>query len=242
MAPNVAALHRDHAPTMAHHVAAVYDPFVDNSLVTAAQAAVAPFSHPTRLSVRQRKRWLEILTSFDARNTYAVYDGDGNPVFNVREQGSGVGNLLKRLLLNSLRPFRSHVEDLTQNRQILELRRPFRFYFHRLEVSTPDGQPLGALQRRWTWFRRKYTVEDGNGQELATLFGPILRPWTFQIMLPGGEQEVGLIQKKWSGLTKEMFTQADNFWIEFGNVTDPRLRALLFSATVLIDVVHFERG
>ena len=61
-------------------------------------------------------------------------------------------------------------------------------------------------------------------------------------VLPGQAQEVGLIQKKWSGLAKEMFTQADNFWIEFGEVTDPRLRAILFSATVLIDVVHFEQG
>ena len=73
--------------------------------------------------------------------------------------------------------------------------------------------------------------------------GPILRPWTFQIRLPGlGDDEVGLIQKKWSGLAKEMFTEADNFWVEMGGVNDPTLRALLFAATVLIDVVHFERG
>ena len=59
--------------------------------------------------------------------------------------------------------------------------------------------------------------------------------------MPGSNVEVGLIQKKWSGLGKELFTQADNFWIQFENVADPALRALLFSATVLIDVVHFER-
>ncbi|MBK9033067.1 MAG: scramblase [Myxococcales bacterium] len=215
---------------------------MDNSLVPAADAAIAPFVRSNRLSVRQRKRWLEILTSLDARNTYAVYDEAGSPVFNVQEQGRGFGSLLKRLFLTSFRPFRSHVEDVTAGRQILALRRPFRFMFHRLEVSTPDGQLLGALQKRWTWFRRKYTVEGANGEELATLFGPFWRPWTFKILLPGQEHEVGLIQKKWSGLAKEMFTQADNFWVEFGGVADPRLRALLFSATVLIDVVHFERG
>lgn len=220
----------------------MYTAAVDNALVPVTDAAVVPFARPNRLSVRQRKRWLEILTSFDAKNTYAVYDEAGNPVFNVQEQGSGFGNFLKRLFLRSARPFRSSVEDLTTGTQLLSLRRPFRFIFHRLEVSTPDGKLLGALQKRWTWFRRKYTVEGPNGEELATLFGPFFRPWTFKIMLPGQEQEVGLIQKKWSGLAKEMFTQADNFWIEFGQVTDPRLRAILFSATVLIDVVHFEQG
>jgi uncharacterized protein YxjI len=220
----------------------VYTAAVDNALVPVSDAALAPFARPHRLSVRQRKRWLEILTSFDAKNTYAVYDEAGNPVFNVQEQGGGFGNFLKRLFLRSMRPFRSNVEDLTAGTQLLSLRRPFRFIFHRLEVSTPDGKLLGALQKRWTWFRRKYTVEGPGGEELATLFGPFFRPWTFKIMLPGQAQEVGLIQKKWSGLAKEMFTQADNFWIEFGEVTDPRLRAILFSATVLIDVVHFEQG
>jgi len=200
------------------------------------------FSGPQKLSVRQRKRWLEILTSFDARNTYAVYDQDGQPVLNVEEQGKGFGNFLKRVFLGAFRPFTSHVEDLAGQRQLLTLRRPFRFYFHRLEVRDVDGNLLGAIQRRWTWFRRKYTVEGAEGQEVATLFGPLLRPWTFKILLPGdAKQEVGLLQKKWSGLAKELFTEADNFWITLDGVQDAGLRALLFSATVLIDVVHFER-
>ncbi len=214
---------------------------MDTALVKASPAVVAAFARSHRLSVRQRKRWLEILTSFDARNTYAVYDEGGNPVLNVEEQGKGFGNFLKRVFLASYRPFTAHVEDLTHQRQVVTLRRPFRFYFHRLEVRDPDGNLLGAIQRRWTWIRRKYTIEGADGQEVATLFGPFWRPWTFKILLAGDDKhEVGLIQKKWSGLAKEMFTQADNFWIELEKVTDPTLRALLFSATVLIDVVHFE--
>jgi len=212
-----------------------------SALVPVSPSVATVFSRPQRLSVRQRKRWLEILTSFDARNVYVVYDESGNPVLNVQEQGSGFGSLVKRLFLASYRPFTSHVEDLGGQGLVLSLRRPFRFIFHRLEVSDPQGNLIGAIQRRWTWFRRKYIVEGADGQELATLFGPLFRPWTFKILMPGSKQEVGLVQKKWSGLLKEMFTEADNFWVAFENVADPRLRALLFSATVLIDVVHFER-
>jgi uncharacterized protein YxjI len=215
---------------------------METALTKASPTLIAAFESSQRLSVRQRKRWLEILTSFDARNVYAVYDDAGNPVLNVQEQGKGFGALLKRIFLASMRPFTSHVEDLRHQRQVLSLRRPFRFFFHRLEVRDADGALVGAIQRRWTWFRREYTVEGPSGEEVAALFGPFLRPWTFQIRLPqSGEQQVGLIQKKWSGLAKELFTQADNFWVEMGSVTDPSLRALLFSATVLIDVVHFER-
>jgi uncharacterized protein YxjI len=214
---------------------------METSLAPAQAAVVAVFTKPQRLSVRQRKRWMEILTSFDARNSYAVYDQDGNPVLNVEEQGKGFGNFLKRVFLGTFRPFTSHVEDLGRQQTVITLRRPFRFYFHRLEVRDTDGTPIGAIRRRWTWFRRKYTVEGPGGEEVATLFGPFWRPWTFKILMPGSTEEVGLIQKKWSGLAKEMFTQADNFWIEFERVTDPKLRALFFSATVLIDVVHFEK-
>lgn len=213
-----------------------------DALAARSPSVVATFSQSHRLSVRQRKRWLEIILSFDARNVYVVYDEAGNPVINVEEQGRGFGQFLKRVILTSYRPFTSIVEDLSTNGHVLTLRRPFRFFFHRLEVRDTGGTQIGAIQRRWTWLRRKYTVEGPDGREVATLFGPIFRPWTFKILLPDSQREVGLIQKKWSGLLKEMYTEADNFWVQFDDIPDPQLRALLFSATVLIDTVHFERG
>ncbi len=151
------------------------------------------FAKSTRLSVRQRKRWLESLTSFDSRNTYVVFDEMGNPVFNVEEQGRGIGNFFKRVFLGAFRPFTSHVEDLGGGQgHVLTLQRPFRFIFHRLEVRDKDGTLIGAIQRRWTWVRRKYDVEGPNGEVLCTLFGPIFRPWTFEIHMPGSDVEVGV--------------------------------------------------
>jgi len=215
---------------------------MDTSLVQATSNAVAPFVNSQRLSVRQKKRWLEILFAWESKNQYLVFDQNEQPVFEVQEQGKGFGNLMKRLFMGPMRWFTADVESLAQQRSLLSLKKPFRFIFHRLEVRTPDGTSLGAIQKRWTWFRRKYTVEDANGQEVATLFGPFFRPWTFKIRMAGSEEEVGLLQKKWSGLAKEMFSDADNFWIQMENIQNPQLRALLFSATVLIDVVHFERA
>ena len=214
---------------------------MSNALVPTTGSHLTVFAKPARLTVRQRKRWLEILTSFDARNTYVVYDEQGTPVLNVQEQGSGIGNFFKRVFLGAHRPFTAHVEDLVGQGKVLELKRPFRFVFHRLEVFDSEGALIGAIQRKWTWIRRKFVVEGPTGEEIAVLYGPFWRPWTFEIRMPNSEEEVGLVQKKWSGLMKEAFTQADNFWVELGRIEDPNLRALLFSATVLIDVVHFER-
>jgi uncharacterized protein YxjI len=138
------------------------------------------------------------------------------------------------------RPFRAAVVDAGTEEPVLHVHRPFRFIFHRLEVTSPAGEPLGAIQRRWSWLRRIYVIEDARGQVVADLFGPILRPFTFEVRM--GDALRGTIAKRWSGLLKEAFTDADNFGVDLGDLTDPQLKALTFAATVLIDVVHFERG
>ena len=198
------------------------------------------FAKYERLTVRQRKRWFEILLSFELRNAYDVYDQSQMPVLRVREGGSGLGALFKRLFLGPFRPFQAAVLDLGTEAPVLHLRRPFRFIFHRLEVTTPEGEHLGAIQRRWSWLRRIYVIEDAQGQVVADLFGPILRPWTFEVRV--GEEVRGVIRKRWSGLLKETFSDADNFGVELGTLGEPQLKVLTFAATVLIDVVHFERS
>jgi len=161
-------------------------------------------------------------------------------VLRVQEEGKGFLSLLKRLFLGPLRPFQASVVDFSSGQPILHLHRPFRFIFHRLEVRTPTGEKLGAIQRRWSWLRRIYVIEDAYGHVGADLFGPILRPWTFELRV--NQQLCGQIQKRWSGLLKEAFTDADNFGVDLAGVDDPQYKTLAFAATVLIDVVHFERA
>jgi uncharacterized protein YxjI len=208
--------------------------------VVGTQDLTARFGVYQQLTVRQRKRWVEVLLSFEMRNSYEVYDQSQAPVLRVRELGSGFLQFIKRLFLGPLRPFEAAVVEPAGDAPVLRLRRPFRFFFHRLEVTTPNGERVGAIQRRWSWLRRLYVIEDALGQEVANLFGPILRPWTFEVRL--GEEVRGTIRKRWSGLLKEAFTDADNFGVDLTRLPDPQLKALAFAATVLIDVVHFERA
>jgi uncharacterized protein YxjI len=213
----------------------------NRSLAVAGSREVATrFAGYQRLTVRQRKRWLEILLSFELKNAYDVYDQTQAPVLRVQEQGRGFLSFLKRIFLGPLRPFEAHVVDAASGQTLLELRRPFRFIFHRLEVRTPVGEKVGAIQRRWSWLRRIYVIEDATGHVTADLFGPILRPWTFEVRVD--QQVRGMIQKRWSGLLKEAFTDADNFGVELDGLGDANLKALAFAATVLIDVCHFERA
>jgi hypothetical protein len=188
--------------------------------------------------IRQQKEWGEILTGFETRNKYSVMDIYGNPLFEAEEQGGSLSALLSRFLLTALRPFTIDLFS-TDGYGLFTLKRPFRFYFHELGIYKSGGALLGKVQRRFAVVRRIYSVQDRHGKELFELFGPFLHPWTFEIYKDG--RELGKITKKWSGLLKESFTDADNFGITFPKELDVNQKAILLGAVFLIDFVHFEK-
>lgn len=61
-----------------------------------------------------------------------------------------------------MRPFRVLVSDSASGEPLLELHRPFRFIFHRLEVHAAADALIGAVQKRWSWFRRIYSLDGGS--------------------------------------------------------------------------------
>ncbi len=191
------------------------------------------------LIIRQQKEWGEILTGFETKNKYDVMDNLNNPLIEAQEEGGSALTTITRLFLKALRPFTMHLFS-PQGAGLFKLTRPFRFYFHELDVCKSNGAPLGKIKRRFAILRRIYSVFDRNGNEIFELFGPLLHPWTFQIKKGG--QELGKITKKWSGLAKESFTDADNFGITFPKSIDLSQKAVLLGAVFLIDFVHFENS
>jgi hypothetical protein len=186
------------------------------------------------LVIRQQKEWGEILTGFETKNRYIVSDEAGSNLYVAAEDA---GSPIIRWFLKALRPFMIAV--LTEaGQEVLRVVRPFRFYFHRAEITGSQGQPLGVIERRFSLLRRVYSVQDRSGTEIFQLFGPILHPWTFQILKDG--VECGKITKKWSGLMKEGMTDADNFGVQYPVDWDVPWKALFLGAVFLIDFVHFE--
>jgi hypothetical protein len=186
--------------------------------------------------VSQIMEWGEILTGFETKNKYAVLDRSGNELYIAVEEG---GSTIMRWFLRALRPFEMNIRTYDYQ-LVLRVVRPFRFYFHQLNIFDSQGVLLGTIQRQFSLLRRIYSVLDSSGRELFQLFGPILHPWTFEIKR--GVSRHGTITKKWSGLLKEAFTDADNFGVSFPVEWDKNIKALFLGAVFLIDFVHFENS
>jgi uncharacterized protein YxjI len=186
------------------------------------------------LAVGQKKEWGEILTGFEGRNRYVIMDEDGRELFYAVEESRSV---VARIFLKAYRPFAIDIIDAAGD-LLIRVERPFRFYFHRADVVDASGKILGSFERQFSIFQRLYSVISTRGTEVFNLLAPFLHPWTFKINEKG--RDVGTIQKKWAGLLKEGFTDADTFGVSFPQDWDVQMKALALGGVFLVDFVHFE--
>lgn len=189
------------------------------------------------LVIRQRKEMMEVFTNFETKNRYEISLPGGSTIMYAQEQGEGTMDFLRRSFLNTARPFHIELSD-DRGQDVMHVHRPWRWFFSRIDVLDGNNVPLGSVERRFSIFSKLFSVYDPSGAEIAVLHGPVLRPWTFRVLVAG--QEVGQITKEWSGLLREAFTDADTFGVKYGPGMNPQLRALALAATFLIDFLYFE--
>ncbi len=180
---------------------------------------------------------LEIFTNFETKNRYLVQLPGGQTAFYAAEVGHGAGALLTRTFLKNARPFTMNLLDAT-GQPCLVLRRPWTWFFSELHVTDARGNLIGRIEQRFKFFGRLFDVVDAQGHAVAQIQGPVFRPWTFKVVVGG--QEVGQISKKWGGLGREMFTDADTFGVQFSPAMPQDHRALVLAATFLVDFLYFE--
>ena len=194
----------------------------------------------SQLSLKQRKEWVEILVDFETRNQYAVRGSRGEEVGTLAEQGGGFGRVLTRWFLRSHRPFDAALCDRT-GAVVLRLSRSFFFLFSDLDVSDAQAVKIGSVHRRFGILYRKYDLRDALGRTFARVRGPVWRIWTFFVKAEDGREAT--IGKRWGGVLREVFADADTFGIDFSLASwAPEERAVIFCAAVSIDFDFFENN
>jgi hypothetical protein len=206
-----------------------------------------PSLQSTPVVLIRQKRELAELFGFETRNKYSIEQEDGQIIAFAAEQQKGILGLFLRQILGHWRRF--HFTIFGSDRTpVLTARHPFRFFFQRMELFTghtsESGTQLGAIQQRFGILNRKMDLLDARGEALFHLRSPLWRIWTFTVYQAGrtDPQECAVIRKKWGGLLKEAFLDADSFRIEY---KDPGLtqehRLLLIAAGLFLDLQYFEK-
>ncbi|MCA8833380.1 phospholipid scramblase-related protein [Hymenobacter pini] len=129
----------------------------------------------------------------------------------------------------------------------------------------PEAAPLIRIERGWTFWRSKVNIIDANDQRIGYFKSKLLsfnggfyvfntqdeqiaevkgswKSWDFKFVAASG-QEIGMVTKKWAGLGRELFTNADNYLISINDMGEQQAasNALLLAAGLAIDTVFHEQ-
>ena len=204
--------------------------------IARAGAGLAALDNVSCLLVKQHVEMFEAMTGWETANQYTVLDEQGNPIYNVQEESGGC----MRQCCKSNRSFVLHVLD-TNNEPVLRFERPYRFYWHEMLIrDAVTGNIIGTVSKGFAFFSRLFHIRNAVGQHLFDLTSPMFSPWTFYITEHDTQAQLGTVKKKWSGLAQEIFTDADNFGVEFPARLPRESKSLLLASCLLVDYMYFE--
>ncbi|XP_070539282.1 phospholipid scramblase 2-like [Ptychodera flava] len=202
-----------------------------------------------QLLVHQQVELLEAFTGFETNNKYGIKNSMGQRIYFAAEDT----DCCTRQCCGSARPFEMKILDNSQ-REVIHLSRPLRcsscWYpccLQELEVQSPPGTVVGYVKQAWSIILPKFYIQNANRETQLMIEGPFCT-WNicgdveFQVLSNDGATQVGKISKQWSGLAKEMFTDADNFGITFPMDLDVNIKAVMLGACFLIDFMFFEKS
>lgn len=197
----------------------------------------------TSFHVKQNVELLEAIIGFETENRYTVKDQAGNKIFLVSEQT----NCCSRQCFGKQRPFVLNVRD-TNGVEVLTFERELDcgccfglFCPGLVKASRPNGQAIGFVQEEHSFLHPKYAIKDAQGNVrlgikgpfCPTSFGSCQPDVVFQLRSPD-KVVLGSISKHWSGLLRELFTDADYFSISFPMELDPSLKAACLAGLFMI--------
>ena len=193
-----------------------------------------------QLFIMQKVELVEAFTGFETKNKYRVFNSLGQQILFAKEDT----DCCTRQCCGASRPFDLTITDI-QGQEVIHLYRPLRCCLEELEVSSPPGTVIGKVDQKWS-FCPKFVIKDQLGEPVLRIEGP----WCtdsdccgdveFRVVDVQTGEQVGLVTKQWSGMAKEVFTDADNFGISFPLDLDVKVKATLLGALFLIDYMYYE--
>ncbi|KAJ6669370.1 hypothetical protein lerEdw1_008179 [Lerista edwardsae] len=200
-----------------------------------------------KLIIHQQIEVLELIFGFETNNKYEIKNALWQRVYFATE----VNDCLTLNCCGTIRPFTIKIYD-NMGQQVIELMRPLRCdgcccpcCLQELEVYAPPGIPVGFVKQIWHPCLPKFVVQNEARQDVLLINGPCVvcsccGDVNFDVLSLDEQHVVGRIAKHWSGFVKELFTDVDNFGVQFPMDLDVKMKAVMLGACFLIDFMYFE--
>ncbi|XP_055486394.1 phospholipid scramblase 2-like [Leucoraja erinacea] len=199
--------------------------------------------------IHQKVEVIEALVKFETQNKYVIKNSLGQKIYRAKEKS----DCCTRNCCGSLRYFHMKLLD-NSDREVIHLVRPlkcvscwFPCCLQELEVQSPPGTTIGYVTQTWHPFLPKFSIQNVERTTVLMIVGPCFAcnccgDVAFEVKPPNESRSIGRISKQWSGVLKEVLTDADNFGVQFPMNLDVKMKATLLGACFLIDYIFFERG
>ncbi|XP_031567695.1 phospholipid scramblase 1-like [Actinia tenebrosa] len=220
-----------------------------------------------QILVHQQVELLEAFTGFETNNKYKVKNNMGQQIYFAEEdtdcctrQCCGPERPFEMKILDN-----AQREVIHLSRPLRCSSCCFPCCLQEIEVQGPPGNVLGYCVQLWSICIPKFAIQNANRETVLKIEGPLCQcslcgdvefqevdrsyevPMTaraiflrLEVLSSDGNSQVGKISKQWSGLAKELFTDADNFGITFPMDLDVNIKAVVLGACFLIDFMFFE--
>ncbi|MEO6628969.1 MAG: phospholipid scramblase-related protein [Aquihabitans sp.] len=195
--------------------------------VGASQGGGTLFTEPV-LVVNQKAKLIEVSSE------YAISDQNGNQIGAVREIGQSAAKKAIRVL-TSFDQFLTHKYQVVDasGQVVLQLTRPAKMVKSKVLVQDGQGAEVGAILQENMIGKIHFGLVAG-GQPVGSINAENWRAWNFAITDHTGA-EVARITKTFAGLTRAMFTAADNYVVQIHRPLEGPLQALVVAAAVSVD-------
>ncbi|XP_072315278.1 phospholipid scramblase 3b [Eucyclogobius newberryi] len=222
--------------------------FIPDNGGPAAPPGLEYLTQVDQILIHQKVELLEAFIGFETNNQYEIKNSLGQKIYTAKEKN----DCCTRNCCGSLRSFDMKIKD-NMDREVIRLVRPFRCVscwcpccLQEMEVQAPPGTTIGYVKQDWHPFLPKFSIQGPNKETVLKLEGPCFAcnccgDVNFELKGKDGSESIGRISKQWSGLLKEVFTDTDNFGIQFPMNLDVKMKAVLMAACFLIDFMFFEK-
>ncbi|HEX2049628.1 MAG TPA: LURP-one-related family protein [Actinomycetota bacterium] len=172
---------------------------------------------------------------FEMRNEYRVFDETGMQVGTIMQTKQSIFTFLARLGtdLDVALPVTLELTDAS-GALVLTMHKPW--FRMALEVSRGDGALVGTVRKRVRLGKARFTIADATGHEVGEVRARNWRARDFAVV-DTTERPVAEVNKKWRGLAREAFTDADTYGVRVDDGTTEPLRTLALGAAMAIDLI-----